>query len=103
LLARRIHGDLDPETGFGRVMVQDPLCARAAATILALTAEVERVKEALTPSGATKAEYIDEFYWIEDMEYDGVIAGRKVFVPWTTIKDIMAAIRARAAIGKAET
>ena len=63
------------------------------------TCEIDRLREALTPSGATKAAYAGEFTfrvcigYEDDMEiYDTIT------VPWTTIKEIMAAIRARAAL-----
>ena len=49
-----------------------------------------RMREALEPSGDTKAAYLGEFSF-----HDGL---KKRVVPWTTIKEIMAAIRARAAL-----
>lgn len=61
--------------------------------------------EALTPSAGTKAEYIGEFtiaverFLNEDDEPDdggAVDPYDHIQVPWTTIKQIMAAIRARA-------
>lgn len=62
-----------------------------------LKAETESIRfqrnafvEALTPSGETKGEYIGEFeFWSEASE-------SYVKVPWTTIKEIMKAITARA-------
>lgn len=70
------------------------VCERAAA-------EIERLREALTPSAETKAAYIGEFQFSfasmgvdendEPYEYE-----RTVTVPWTTIKDIMEAILERA-------
>lgn len=60
--------------------------------IAALEAEVARLREALTPSGATKAAYIGEFSFEIEIE----IKGGKVYVPWTTVKEIMAAILNRA-------
>lgn len=65
-----------------------------------LTAENERLREALTPSGDTKAEYAGEFsfrheQWnVEGDDTETV----NITVPWTTIKEIMAAIRARSAL-----
>ena len=57
----------------------------------------ERLKEALTPSAATKAAYIGEFSFnVVDRDEDGDEIYRSVRVPWDTIKEIMAAIRARA-------
>jgi hypothetical protein len=61
-----------------------------------LTARVKALEEALTPSGETKAAYIGEFCFEEetfDDEGDEVV--RKIAVPWTTVKEIMAAIKAR--------
>lgn len=63
-------------------------------------AEVERLREALTPSGATKAAYMGEFTFFERYIDDNgeFTVERRVerTVPWTTIKDIMAAISKRA-------
>ena len=64
---------------------------------------VERVLEALTPSGDTKAAYMGEFSFIimqaqEDEHGEAIECPSKVYVPWTTIKEIMAAIRSRAAL-----
>ena len=82
----------------------------AATTLETLSSELERVKgerdalaEALTPSAETKAAYIGEFAFNVDtvgIDEDGepVDCTRRVTVPWTTIKEIMAAIRARAAL-----
>lgn len=79
----------------------------AADHIEAIEAENARLKEALTPSGDTKAYYSGEFtiaverdvnedYEPED---DGKVDPyQHIMVPWTTIKQIMAAIRARAAL-----
>jgi len=54
--------------------------------------------EALTPSAETKAAYSGEFsfpelYWDTIKQQETT---RQITVPWTTIKAIMAAIRARA-------
>lgn len=82
--------------------------ARALEVRLA-TAERERdaLIEALTASGDTKAAYIGEFKFdvaIWDHEAgedgDGAEIMQRTFVPWTTVKEIMAAIRARALITK---
>lgn len=65
----------------------------------AARAEVERLREALTPSGDTKAAYIGEFSLsLPDYDEDGDEVIRKINVPWVTIKEIMAAIRARATL-----
>lgn len=76
-----------------------------ALTIGRLTARVKVLEEALTPSGDTKAAYSGEFHerieignpmyeGNEDDEPETII--QSVPVSWTTIKEIMAAIRARA-------
>jgi len=57
--------------------------------------------EALTPSGATKAAYSGEFEMtVSDTDEDGHECWRKVLVPWDVIKQIMAAISARATLAK---
>jgi hypothetical protein len=56
----------------------------------ALREENERLREALTPSGATKLAYIGEF------EFTPIEESRTVKVPWTTVKEIMAAVLKRA-------
>lgn len=67
-----------------------------------LRGKVERLQEALTPSGDTKSAYIGEFSFnIEDRDEDGEECSRNVVVPWTTVKEIMAAIRARAEMKEA--
>lgn len=60
---------------------------------------VEAFEEALTPSGSTKAAYRGEFSFdTEDGVSDaGIEQYRKVYVPWDTAKEIMAAIRGRVA------
>lgn len=61
---------------------------------------VERLTEAVTPSGDTKAAYHGEFSFnIEEWDDDAACERiRKVYVPWDTVKQIMAAIKARAAL-----
>lgn len=60
--------------------------------------EIERLREALTPSGATKAAYHGEFKFTQyGRDDDGDDYSYETYVPWTTVKEIMAAIRARAA------
>lgn len=63
----------------------------AAVTVRAEAAEAEgvRLREALTPSAETKAAYMGEFRFQFGEEFTPN-------VPWTTIKEIMAAIRAQA-------
>lgn len=46
-----------------------------------------------------KAEYMGEFHVpLPDVDEDGNECTRRIMVPWTTIKEIMAAICARAAL-----
>lgn len=69
----------------------------AAPALLSAAEEAERLREALTPSAATKVAFISEFsFHIPDVDEDGDETTRKVYVPWITVKEIMAAIRARA-------
>lgn len=74
------------------------------AEVIRLAAENAALREALTPSGDTKAEYAGEFsitvYDGEDE--DGAEQWRKVLVDWTTIKAIMATIKARAALSASQ-
>ena len=64
-------------------------------------AEAEKLREALAPSGDTKAEYMGEFsFGFPVIDENGNDAWQIVYVPWTTIKEIMAAIRARAALNQ---
>jgi hypothetical protein len=72
------------------------LLREGATQLSAMAEERDRLREALTPSGATKHAYIGEFSWTEDLDYDGACQGRKLTVPWTTTKEIMAAILKRA-------
>lgn len=52
--------------------------------------------EAVTPSGATKAAYSSEFEFpVRVFDEDGEEYTDHETVPWTTIKEIMAAIKAR--------
>lgn len=64
-------------------------------------AEIARLREALTPSGHTKAAYIGEFSFAVEISHPRLGGEqRRVDVPWTTIKEIMAAIRERAALNE---
>lgn len=57
----------------------------------------EALTEATSPSAETKQAYIGEFsFVIRDVDEDGDERPRKVYVPWVTIKEIMAAIRTQA-------
>ena len=61
--------------------------------------EIERLRAALTPSVETKAAYIGEFHFVEEeLDDEGNSVTRNRTVPWATVKEIMAAIRARAAL-----
>jgi len=59
-------------------------------------AEIKRLKEALTPSADTKAAYIGEFSFGVTLTAGDEEDYRIIQVPWTTIKEIMAAISERA-------
>lgn len=59
--------------------------------ISTLRARVASLEEALTASAETKYAYIGEFEF-------KCHCGNPINVPWTTIKEIMAMIRARAAL-----
>jgi hypothetical protein len=62
---------------------------------------IKALVEALTPSGDTKAAYMGEFHFPQTMTGDdGEDVTVKTYVPWTTVKEIMAAIRARAALDR---
>lgn len=79
---------------------------QAAARIEALEAENARLREALTPSGDTKAAYMGEFKFSDVVAHDneGNPIYGNTYVPWTTIKEIMAAIQDRADLtGRART
>lgn len=76
-----------------------------------VTVERDKLFEALTPSGDTKAAYLGEFKFnveIENVDFEEDedesdhnprTLMMPVYVPWTTIKDIMKTIRIRA-LGK---
>ncbi len=74
-----------------------------------LRAENARLTEALTPSGGTKAAYWDEFHISyeqrvesDDDDDDDAWETVSIPVPWTVVKEIMAAIHARAALAPAK-
>lgn len=59
----------------------------------------DKLREALTPYGETKYAYSGEFSWTEWLpDENGIEQGHERTVPWTTIKEIMAAIRERAGV-----
>lgn len=70
--------------------------ALARATNAEAEAEARAMREALTPSGDTKAAYVGEFSMPVTLRLRHEEEVRRVEVPWTTIKEIMAAIKARA-------
>ena len=95
----------DAYTAADRIEELDQACAKWAEVsqsnyqrAKAAEAKLAKAVEALTPSGDTKAEYAGEFHIsVYDAEdEDGNEIWRKVPVDWTTIKAIMAAIKARA-------
>jgi hypothetical protein len=107
-----IRADLEEVPGLVEWLrdVADPRCShsldrkaleRAADKLERLAAEVLRLTSNLTPSGETKADYIGEFsFTIDEVSGDvGAEVARKVDVPWTVIKEIMAVILARKALG----
>lgn len=64
-----------------------------------LRERLRSLHNALTPSAETKAAYIGEFSFIrEGMGADDNYVAERIDVPWTTIKEIMAAILGRAAL-----
>lgn len=73
----------------------------AARSVAALEARIAALEEALNPSGDTKAAYIGEFtFSYEATDEEGEPCTVRQSVPWTTIKEIMAAISARAALSQ---
>lgn len=63
--------------------------------------ELKWVKEALEPSGSTKFAYMGEFSFSREViDENGDDVTETLKVPWTTIKEIMAAISERAAQSK---
>lgn len=61
--------------------------------------EIARLREALEPSGDTKAAYIGEFsFYIPLQDDEGEEVLHKVYVPWDITKEIMKAISNRAAL-----
>ncbi|GLQ26095.1 hypothetical protein [Sulfitobacter pacificus] len=61
--------------------------------------DMNRIVNALTPTGNTKAAYIGEFeFSVTTIDENGDEQSQMVSVPWTTIKEIMGAISARAGL-----
>jgi hypothetical protein len=84
------------------VVASEPDEVDEAAALIASALQRERdeaLREALTPGAEMKATCIGEFRFnIPDTDDDGDSLVREVAVPWVTIKEILAAIRARAAL-----
>ena len=73
-------------------------CGHEAAVHEEAADEIEKLRAALTPSADTKAAYMGEFSIdLPDWDEDGNEVVRRVNVPWTTVKEIMAAILTHAA------
>jgi len=86
-----------------RIQADAATIAGQAEQIAVLEGERGRLREALEPSGDTKAAYSGEFSITiteeqEDEDGEDIEVSVKWPVPWTTTKEIMAAIRARAAL-----
>lgn len=80
----------------GAIALAD-FAAQASALHRPAAPSTEALVAALTPSAETKARHIGEYaFSVEDRDEDGEECTRPVTVPWTTVKDIMAAIRADA-------
>lgn len=74
------------------------LLVESAALIRELDAQLAAQTEALTPSGDTKGAYMGEFrFEVRGVDEEGEETDIRIDTPWDTIKQIMAAIRARAA------
>lgn len=73
----------------------------ASTRITEQAAEIERLREALEPSGETKCAYMSEFSFTREVfDEDGDEVTEELVVPWSTVKDIMAAISELAAQGE---
>lgn len=85
---------LQSENDFTREMlvIQIARTSRAENEQDALAAALETAMAALTPSGETKGAYMVEFSFTQDGHRGNLT------VPWTTIKEIMEAIRKRAVL-----
>ncbi len=88
------------KAGYGASAAEHVIAALPA---VAAPQGVDAVVEALTPSGDTKAAYMGEFHFQRTtINEDGDEVAVKTYVPWTTIKEIMEAIRERAALAPAQ-
>ena len=96
--ARRETKDWQDAAHLSACEAQSGLLDEAWARVTALEAEKAGLVKAVTPSPKTKAAYIGEFHFdwtVWDPKGEEQITHR-VQVPWTTIKQIMSAIRAQA-------
>jgi hypothetical protein len=79
------------------IVAQREALPRLLTTIRDLRARVEALTAALTPNAETKASYMGEFsFKFPEFDEDGGEHMRSINVPWTTIKEIMKAIREEA-------
>jgi hypothetical protein len=77
--------------------VNEPDLTHLRRQLVDVRAERDALREALTPSPETKGAYIGEFsFRVELSDEDGDRYSQEFYVPWTTIKEIMAAITKRA-------
>lgn len=76
------------------------LCLREAADMIeAQAVEIERLREALTPSADTKSAYKGELkFKVSAFDSMGYYQDYECVVPWDTIKDTMKMIRERASL-----
>lgn len=93
----------DAVTAASRAFMKDGGGNHMAAALLAANlhsvARVAELEAALTPSAETKEAYMSEFKFDYDaVDENGDSLAVSIAVPWTTIKEIMGAIRARAAL-----
>jgi hypothetical protein len=90
-LASRPAPTAEPSPGYYKMYLSEQARAERA------EADEKALREALTPSEGTKAAYIGEFEFpVKAYDEDGEEVTFPASVPWTTIKEIMAAILARA-------
>lgn len=93
-----IGEDFGAHGGECRTSAMRRLLVEATARAEAAEARAERLEKALEPNEDTKAAYMGEFSF-QIIRYDGENdVAETVIVPWTTIKEIMKAIRARAPV-----
>lgn len=102
-LAEAIYREIEHGDEEHRAWLRDALKRSPALSAIPTPAVNAELVEALTPSGATKAAYHGEFsFSLRRFDEFGEEYSEKVYVPWTTVKEIMAAIRERAALSRAK-